>query len=174
MASFLDLLLPESRRGIAQGFIQSGLTKRPPLSANALQRLLISEGVGYRRTTMLSDVRQWNQALSFGERMKFTTMGAKFGADRYVQTPWLTKSRFETKFQAVVRDPITGELKDKFVTIRHVHEVEGIETDDLTQFKTRGELQEKAEEYYSKYGIDPQDIVGPIIPILGLYNPNAP
>lgn len=171
MATFLELLDPETRRGMSQSFIQSGASKG--MSANSIQDTLQKIGLGYRRTTLLGDVRHWKEAFSLGENMKYTTMDAKMGVDRYMETKWRTGSRFETLFRTKIKDPLTGEVTDQFVTVKHTHLEEGIEANDLSQTKTRRELQEAAEEFFKKYGIDPKDIVGPIMPIMGFYNPSV-
>lgn len=170
MASFIAGLDPETRRGMSQPLIQSGVAQE--MGANEIQRMLQEVDLGYRRTVMLSDVRQWKAAFLHGERMKYTTMAGKFSEDRYIATEWRQTSVYETKFRALMRDPITGETKDRFVTVRHQHEVEGIKVDDLTQTKTREELQEVADQYFRHTTWKDEEMVGKSMPMMGLYNPD--
>ena len=169
MASFISLLDAESRRGMSQALIQGGVSRE--MGANAIQRMLQLVDLGYRRTTLLSDVRRWKEAYKQGELMKYTTMSGKLSQARYVESTWRMSSRYETLFSAKIRDPLTRKIVDRFVTITHQHDEFGQAVDDLTQTKTRGELQEQAETYFRKYNIDPKDIVGPIMPVMGFYNP---
>lgn len=171
MVSFLELLDPEAYRGMAQSFIQGGVSRN--MSANSIQDMLQEVGLGYRRTTLLADVRHWKEAFTLGERMKYTNMDAMLGTDRYMETEWRMGSRFETLFRAPIKDPLTGEVTDRFVTIKHEHLEEGLPANDLTQTKTRGELQEEAEEYFDTYEIPRENIVGPVVPIMGFYNPSV-
>ena len=166
MASFLDTLSEESRRGLAQPLIQGGVGQ--DMSANAIQDMLQEVDLGYRRTVLLSDVRMWKNAFLEGERMKFTTMAGKFSEDRYMETTWRQTSLYETKFRALMRDPITGVTKDRFVIVRHQHVENGIVVDDLSQTKTREELQEIA-DYYFRHTTDKDlEMIGEPMPMMGL------
>lgn len=170
MASFIEGLDPETRRGMAQSLIQGGISRE--MGANEIQRMLQEVDLGYRRTVLLSDVRQWKDAFLQGERMKYTTMAGKFSEDRYVATEWRQTSVYETKFRALMRDPITGETRDRFVTVRHQHEENGIMVDDLSQTKTREELQEVADQYFRHSTWKDEEMIGSSMPMTGLYNPN--
>ncbi|GAI44135.1 unnamed protein product [marine sediment metagenome] len=169
--AFLDFLEPGVTRRLAQSFIQKGISQQQ--SANWIQNTLQKSGLGYRRTTMLSDVRYWKEAFTRGERMKFTTMDARLGQDRYMSTNWRMGSRYETVFRSKLRDPLTGEVHDQFVTIKHEHLEDGVIRNDLTQTKTRRELQEVAEEYYKKYGVAVENIVAEPMPVMGFFNPSV-
>jgi len=141
------------------------------MSANDIQRMLQEVDLGYRRTALLSDVRHWKEAFLQGELMKYTTMDAKLGEDRYMETTWRQTSIYETKFRGMMKDPLTGEITEKYVIVRHQHEEDGMIVDDLTQTKTRRELQEQAEEYFKHTTWKDLELIGEPVPMMGMYNP---
>ncbi|GAI28763.1 unnamed protein product, partial [marine sediment metagenome] len=99
----------------------------------------------------------------------YTTMAGKFSEDRYMETTWRQTSRYETKFRALMKDPLTGETHERFVIVRHQHEVDGIKVDDLTQTKTREELQEVADDYFQHTTWKDEEMIDKAVPIMGFH-----
>jgi hypothetical protein len=158
-------------RNLAQKYIQSGL--RRGLSANSIQTTLQRAGLGYRRQTLLSDVKYWKEAFEKGDYLKYVNRALRPSTRLYMQTAWQTKARYETVVEFRLKDRFTGETIERRVTVAHTHLEAGVEVADREQNLTRAEIEEAAEEMVGGYGLEDRFDVESIVPVIGWYNPDV-
>lgn len=158
-------------RVMAQSFILSGV--RRGLSANRIQQALQLKGLGFRRADTLKDVRYWSEAMERGAKIKYTWRPEAPSSDLYMETRWRMGARYETEVRVRYTDRITGEKHEEFVTVKHEHLEDGVSKPDLTQSKTRAEIEEAAIDTIPGYrgGEDAKDIEVTIM--MGFYNPRV-
>lgn len=94
-------------RGLAQAFIRSAITRK--LGASATIRELSRAGLTYRRTNMLSDIREWSEVPIKQPRIKAVRREYRPSRDLYIETTGKQLRPFRYQVGIDVYNPETGE-----------------------------------------------------------------
>ena len=140
-------------------------------SANRGLKALKEHMIGYRRTTFLSDWREWQKAITNSKAIRYTANDRKISLSRYIHAAWRKKGVIETIMRVDAVDPLTGQLGSKYVTITHTHLEHGMEVPDTEQVYTAGDLKDMALSRFTGYGEFTDWEVKSIVPEMGYFNP---
>ena len=123
------------------------------LSGNSILRALQAEGLGYRRTTFLSDLRILQSAETSWSTLRYVRRDATPSISHYLETKSPLTTNFQTVMQVKGYDVETGESVTRDITIGR---------DTLV---TREQLEEDALDTMEE--TSPKIIVESVMPVMG-------
>lgn len=94
-------------RGFAQVFVKAAAEKG--LGANKTLELLKSKGLGYRRTTFLSDYRMFAKIPTLSDRIKYVRRQYRLSKSLFLEPKKFMTRRFAFVTEFNVLNPDTGE-----------------------------------------------------------------
>jgi len=103
-------------RGL-QAFLKSAV--EAGMGANETLKVFQDAGVGYKRSTFLSDFRVVSGAEEIAERMKYVGRESVVSEDLYSPGFSRTKYKYLTRIKATVYDTIADEERSVTVTVGH-------------------------------------------------------